>query len=118
MVTSCYQELSGTVLRTNERGLVLSGRDGWLNLSKFSNATLPAPGARVRVGLDKAGFIRDVQPEPTAERPTAPPAPAAAPRNLDARIAALQAATVIVARGSSLDAVLSAAERLEGWLTR
>lgn len=131
MTMSYHAELSGTVLRSNERGLVLSGRDGWLNVSKYAGGlALPSAGARVRVGLDKAGFIRAVEadpapaPEPVAtaldfpERATMPLPPA---ERLQARIAALQAATRIVARQAGTHGVgetLACAEQLFGWLAR
>ena len=57
------QVIEGRVLRANERGILLKGRDRWLNYSKYADAydiERPAPGAEVRCRLDKAGYIRSV----------------------------------------------------------
>src|SRR5438132_13681575 len=54
-------ELTGRVVRTNDHGLVLDGRATWLNISKFAPEVLMPPvGARVRLTLDKAGYIRGI----------------------------------------------------------
>jgi hypothetical protein len=54
-------QVEGVVSRVNERGVQLRVRDGWLNVSKFAQGvTLPDAGARVRLTLDAAGFIRGI----------------------------------------------------------
>jgi hypothetical protein len=117
------EQVTGIVARTNGTGFQLTERDGWLNISRYaSNVQMPAAGQRVRVALDRAGFVRRI------ERADAAPdainghsARANTPDALQARIAALRAATAIVARqpgALSVQNVISAAERLEGWLTR
>jgi hypothetical protein len=135
MVMSCHTELSGTVLRTNERGLVLTGRDGWLNISRYADGlVLPPAGTACTVGLDKAGFIRAIvaggqAPEPSPEtgaafRPASHNVPSmgpTAPERLSARTAALAASIRIVARRSGateVGEVLAVAAQLEAWLLR
>jgi len=118
---SCHTELCAVVTRTNGTGFQVAGRDGWLNLSKFASVALPAVGQRVRIGLDKSGYVREIAPDTAPATPQSTPAPGSAPDALTARIAALAAATAIVARQpgqTTLDAVLAAAERLEGWIRR
>jgi hypothetical protein len=76
----------GTVSRTNDHGLQLVGRDGWLNVSRFANPApaLPPAGARIRLGMDTSGFVRTIEtvdagpgktppqgPRPASQRPVA-----------------------------------------------
>ncbi|HLZ70003.1 MAG TPA: hypothetical protein VKV26_08870 [Dehalococcoidia bacterium] len=125
MTTNGYTALSGTVRTVNGTGFQLQDREGWLNVSKFASLALPAVGQRVRVGLDKAGYVREIAPEAAAEAasdaPSGSPAYAAAPNALAARIAALQAATAIVGRQpgqTTVEGVLQVAAHLEAWLNR
>jgi hypothetical protein len=55
-------EIEGTVERVGNYGFTLTGREGWVSLSKFANPkpALPEEGQRVRVGLDKGGYARSV----------------------------------------------------------
>ncbi len=134
MVAQFYEQISGTVLRANDRGFVLSGRDGWLNVSHYAaEVRIPEPGAKVRVGLDKAGFVRRIQPagenvSRTGAAPTHAPedreSPVIVPAERDARImrqAVLNTATAILTthqRPITLADVLTLAGQLEGWVTR
>ncbi len=125
------EEISGVVEAANPRGFLLAGRDGWLNISRYADPVpeIPAEGALVRVGLDKAGFVRTIDVEAEAERSmlnvTESGAPYAASSSLrDMRImrqAVLNTATAILASGgreADAEAVLALAERLESWVTR
>lgn len=118
------EQVIGIVAKVNDRGVLLSGRSEWANVSKWaSGVALPRVGEKVTLRLDAAGFIRRI--EPTAD--AAPDAPeqatvrAAASDTLQARIAALQAAVGIVARESgsmSVERVLAAANQLAAWLVK
>jgi hypothetical protein len=58
------EHLSGTVASANERGVKLDGDDGegWRNFSKFGEPIAPPRrGQRVSLGLDAAGFVRELQ---------------------------------------------------------
>lgn len=126
MVMSCHTEISGTVLRSNERGLVLTGRDGWLNISRYADGlVLPPAGTPCTVGLDKAGFIRaiatETAPTPAPAAPESTPAAASSPDRLQARTAALAAAVrLVLRRPGSADTgeVLAVSEQLFAWLLR
>jgi len=131
------------VTRTNGNGFQVEDGD-WLNWSKFAHpgeVRMPGVGASVRVELDKAGYIRQLQflgestwvdphavasaPAPVAE----PIAPASvAPRleqdvrgTLITRMNVLSTATAILASGGGAatpDEVIALAGRLEAWVTR
>lgn len=80
--------ITGTVSKTDHNRLSIAEQEGWLNISKFAKPTpaMPQVGERVRIGLDKSGFVRAI--EPIAEAPTkVAPAP----------IAVRQAAPAVVA---------------------
>jgi hypothetical protein len=55
--------IEGIVSKTNGNGFRLVGREGWLNFSKFAipAPAMPAEGQRVAVGIDKSGFVREVE---------------------------------------------------------
>jgi len=116
------EEIGGIVVRVSQNGFTLAGRDGWLNVSKYAEPPPPMPpeGARVRVGLDRAGFVRTVDVEELPAEST----PVPATRDRDTRImrqAVLNTATAILASGGkpvSVDEVLDLAERLEAWVMR
>ena len=125
------EEISGVVEAANPRGLLLAGREGWLNISRYADPApaIPPEGSLVRLGIDKAGFIRTIEIEAEAERPafavseTTPGyAPAFSLR--DQRImrqAVLNTATAILSSGgreADPDDVVALAERLESWVTR
>jgi|SRR5579859_2327329 len=123
---SCTTEISGTVIRANERGLMLSGRDGWLNVSKYADGlALPPAGVQVTIGLDKAGFIRAIHADGPAQAapdaPTATSAPPASRETAITRMACLNTATAIGAtwqRPLAASEVMALAGELEGWVTR
>ncbi len=50
------EQLLGTVTRRNARGIEID-ETSWCTVSKFAPIDLPPIGARVRVGVDKKGFI-------------------------------------------------------------
>jgi len=111
------ESIEGVVSRANGKGFTLAGRDGWLNLSRYADPVpaVPAEGARVRVGLDKAGFVRVIEPAGAGaeEAPGAQPL-AASLGDKDTRItrlAALNTATAILSSGPR-------AARLEAWVMR
>jgi len=82
MTTSCASELCAVVTRTNGNGFQVEGRDGWLNLSKFASVALPAVGQRVRIGLDKSGYVREIAPDTAPAAPESMSAPGSAPDTL------------------------------------
>src|SRR5262252_2316799 len=92
-------QLEGVVARSNDRGLVLDGHDGWLNISKYADGVLiPDNGSSVRLHLDKSGFIRGIDVLALATRLRAPLEPGVAP-DRDHRIlrqAVLNTATAIL----------------------
>lgn len=117
-------QLEGIVACANDRGFKLEGRDGWLNISKFSAAAqVPPAGAPVRVGLDKAGFVRETELLSRDEAAVLVPSAPSAPVDRDARImrqAVLNTATNILMSNGSVNVadVLDLAARLEAWVTR
>lgn len=121
-------EVTGIVEAANPRGFLLAGRDGWLNISRYAEPPppIPAEGARVRVGLDKAGFVRTIEveaePEPSfaaAVRESPPPYGLRDTRIM--RQAVLNTATAILSSGGHTadpGDVIALAEQLEAWVTR
>jgi hypothetical protein len=120
--------IEGTIERTNERGFRLAGREGWLNLSRYATPApeVPAVGTQVKVGLDKSGYVRSVEPVTAG-------APATNPTSVNAEIAAAapdrqrliirqnvlgHATRFVVAAGGTVDDLLAVAERLEVWVNR
>ena len=56
------EHIVGVVQSANEHGVHLAGEDDWRNFSKWAQGvTLPARGQHVRLGLDGAGFVRELQ---------------------------------------------------------
>jgi hypothetical protein len=124
-------DVEGVVGRVNERGVLLEGREGWLNISKFAGGVvLPEPGARVRLSLDNAGFIRGIEtlaaPAPLGQEDGSALAgfPVSVASVRDVRImrqAVLNTATAILSSGgraTDAAAVIALAEELEAWVTR
>lgn len=121
------EQVAGVVACSNAKGFQLEGRDGWLNISKFAaGVAAPERGARVRVGLDKSGFVRTVETvSPTGEysgnesvtTDTRPDRETAI-----TRMACLNTATAILSSGGraigSATEVLEVAAQLEQWVTR
>ena len=117
--------LEGTVGRVNDRGFTLAGREGWLNWSKFSVApVLPDAGDRVLVGLDKAGYVREVTilastalvSEHADKTPSGEPGRETQIR----RMAVLNTAVAALATRGAVDdnTLLTLAARLEAWVLR
>jgi hypothetical protein len=138
--------VDGVVARRNERGILLEGESGWLNVSRYANPApaLPLPGERVRLYLDKDGYIKDVErvvyttegpaedgvdPEPDDAVPSrqveaSPPSREASLPDKDTRITrmnALSTATAILSSGGracEVADVLKLAAQLESWVNR
>jgi len=98
--------VEGTVSRINGHGFQLVGRDGWLNVSKYANPipAVPCEGVAVRVGLDKAGYARTVEPVTAGAAETcqneAEPTRAATREQQITRMGCLNTATAILASGA------------------
>lgn len=134
--------ISGKVLRVNDRGLVLTGHDGWLNVSKFAaDVQIPSVGAVVSVTLDRSGFIREIAPlsheapatisggaPASTETPTTAPQPTTTGEAPDreriiTRQWAVKAAIDFYGlaegdKSATLDDVLRIAAQLETWALR
>lgn len=122
VTTLITEAFEGSVTRSNEK-LAAGCREGWLNVSRYADPMPPTPtnGQRVRVGLDKAGFVRTIMVLGDAHAPTT--SPAATP-DRDTRIVretVLNTAVALPGRGGrsvTLAEVLTAAAQLEVWMTR
>src|SRR5438046_666065 len=98
--------IKGTVQRVaqNGFGFLLSGYDGWLNLSKRADPrpTIPPAGTSCVVEIDEDGYVRAISTNgsspqrPPATQASAPVAAASASREL-IRIGALRAAATFLA---------------------
>jgi hypothetical protein len=129
--------VSGVVTRTNEHGFCLEGHEGWLNISKYAKPAplMPAKEQAVSIGLDKAGYVRTIEPVQQApamsKAATGDPAPAIAPETpatpednrqlLIVRECALKAAVELATIGAMANDVagtLAIAEQLEAWVLR
>lgn len=122
-------EYEGLVQRTNERGLLLAGREGWLNISRFAGAVeMPEPGQRVRLTLDKSGYIRAITPlsAPASEAAAEPErgqnrgtsAQASRETAIIRQNVLSHATRFVVACGGTVEDLLAVAERLEAWVNR
>lgn len=128
MVAAVGTEIAGIVRVANARGVKLEGEAEWRNISKWAEVVQPNVGERVVLRLDGAGFIRSIvaggrTPKPSLEPGAAfPPAshdPSSMhPERLQARTAALSAATRIAGRPTSVGEVLALAEQITSWLLR
>jgi hypothetical protein len=118
--------LEGVVSKTNGNGFKVEGREGWLNFSKFASPVpaMPSEGAHVLVGLDKGGYVREVETlGSTAAVFCIGETPTGAPIDKDRRItrmACLNTATAILTTQGAVDAadVLTLAACLETWVLR
>lgn len=123
VATLITDTIDGSVARSNDKGFLLAGREGWLNRSKYADPAplTPTEGQQVRVGLDRAGFVRTV--EVLGDAPARTGEPAGSP-DCDTRIAreaVLNTAVALLGSGGrsvTLADVLSVAAQLEGWVTR
>jgi hypothetical protein len=119
----------GTVTKVNGTGFRIAEQEGWLNISKYAKPApaMPEVGQRVRVFLDKSGYVRTI--EALEEVPVEPeiPAPAlskVAPPCKDtviSRLAVLNTATAILSSGGRQTdgtAVMALAGQLEAWAHR
>lgn len=69
-------QVEGVVQAANERGVHLQGEPDWRNFSKYADPPIapPSRGARVRLAIDAAGFVRSVEildAAPATSSPTA-----------------------------------------------
>lgn len=55
------ETVRGTVDRTNDKGITLEGRDGWLNFSQFHQVPRPERGQDVEVLVAKGRFINGLK---------------------------------------------------------
>src|SRR5437899_2177750 len=57
------EHIEGVVQSPNDRGVRLIGEDDWRNWSRWADkpAELPRRGARLRLGLDASGFVRQLK---------------------------------------------------------
>jgi hypothetical protein len=127
VASSISTELEGLVSRTNGHGFQVAGREGWLNFSKFATPApeMPPEGARVRVGLDKGGFVREVAVVEPARRAETPGSAAVLAELVDRdrrilRQAVLNSAITVLATNGSVDAdeALELAAKFERWVLR
>ena len=126
MAMSMSTTYTGVVRSVNERGLKLDGHDEWMNVSKYAvGVVLPERGQTVTITLDKAGFLRAVEPAPIAGASDAPrPAQSRSePSTRDVtitRLAVLKAAAEFAAGRADLKSgeVLRIAESWEKWVNR
>jgi hypothetical protein len=118
--------VSGRVAAVNDKGLKLEGHDSWLNISKFAvGCILPERGQDVTVTLDKAGFLRAVEPltgahaAPRIAGASDAPPPSVKDRTIT-RLAVLKAAAEFGAARGNLKSgdVLAIAASWERWITR
>jgi hypothetical protein len=119
-----------TVSRTNGTGFRVVEGDEWLNISKYAKPApaMPEVGQRVRVSLDKSGYVRAI--EPGEELPAKPEIPAGVSASAGtppckdtviSRLAVLNTATAILSSGGRQadgTAVMALAEKLEAWAHR
>ena len=121
------EQVAGVVTCSNAKGFQLEGRDGWLNISKFAaGVAAPERGDRVRVGLDKAGFVRTVESvSPIGEYEGKESITTGTRPDREVcitRLACLNTATAILSSGGraigDVATVLETAARLEQWVCR
>lgn len=69
--------VEGVVSRVSPYGFQLQGREGWLNISKFvePKPELPRFGAKIKVGLNNAGFVCTITTAGSAQRTEREPPP-------------------------------------------
>jgi hypothetical protein len=113
------EQLVGRVLRVNEKGLRLKGRDGWLDYSKWGEIpTPPSRGSVVALTLDGQGFIRRMGP---AETPCIVQGVSGTSKDTTiTRLAVLKAAAEFAASRAEIKSndVLAIAAAWEKWVLR
>lgn len=116
-------ELPGIVACANERGLKLQGAEQWLNVSRYAEGVvIPPVGSSVLLGLDKAGFIREIAA--TEPAPTAEPVAQLGCTDREVRITRLAVLNTAVAAlngrgaGGTDEEILALAAKLEAWVGR
>jgi hypothetical protein len=90
------EHIEGIVRGANERGIHLQGEPEWRNFSKYGDR--PAPprrGARVRLGLDADGFVRQLQVLDDAVATSMPAADPTRDRQIRRQVAIKTAAQVV-----------------------
>lgn len=126
------KEVWGVIGERNETGLRWEDSQAWVNVSKYAQGVvIPPSGTKVRVGLDKAGYIRTL--ERLSASASADPTPAPTPTETDSEVGmrtvalnaavtlltserfALRNGTAAIARPSD---VLALADYLLVWLAR
>lgn len=123
-MTTVHTAITGSVTKINGNGFRLDSREGWLNISRYGKADeapMPSVGQHVTVALDKAGYVRKIEPvtpaanaEPQAPTPTAGMLPDK--DRLMLRMSALRGACEVFAgSGQSPEVILRLAEDLEAW---
>lgn len=116
-------EVAGVVAIVNDKGLKLDGADSWLNWSRYAaDRCRPDKGQRVRCLVDAQGFLRAVEPVPSAAVESAPCATNEPTRDrVITRQWAVNAATAILGSGSravDAPAAVKLAAQLEAWVLR
>jgi hypothetical protein len=119
---SVISTLDGTVQAVNGNGIVLAGRQGWLNVSKFAPDTvMPAAGTDVRLGLDRGNYIREITllGVPSAFEQAAPSTSHYSEDDASMRLHCLKAAVDYFgpASGATFEELTSFAEQLVSWVT-
>jgi hypothetical protein len=116
------EEIQGIIEQTHNGGFRLNGE--WYNISQYASPrpVVPPVGTYVTVGLDKAGYVREITPaNGLSEVPESPQRSVSTRDKHITRMACLNTATSILAtRGAIADEmdVLLLAEALETWVTR
>ena len=119
-------QLTGRVVAVNDKGLKFEGAGAWLNVSKYAvGVVLPERGADVTVTLDKAGFLRAVEPADGCPLPRIAGAsdvtmPMTSKDRTITRLACLKAAAEFGAARPSLKSgeILKIATSWERWVNR
>ncbi len=118
------EHIDGQVGASNERGIKLVGEDAYRNFSKYTAEPIAPPrrGARVTLGLDAGGFVRELQ---VLNEAPASSSPTSIVRDREIRrMSALRSAAIFVGHYATVHEevgtadVLSIAEAFERWLDR
>lgn len=130
-----HSYVEGVVTSTNSKGLKLAELDHWVNYSQYASEGAiehAAVGNRVRLTLDKSGFIRQLvvlgaqqQPAPAAA-PTVPAVANSAPAMIDRDTSIVRQSSVKAAldflnhneHSYSLDDLFAVAASIEAWVYR